>query len=419
MDAYLASSITDEPAQVPDIEAALASTESQDVGEQGSRKLRRFGTVLKRQSPPKRLQHRAPRSAASSRSSAATNSTQSSQNSQHSGRSTTSRGRRRGRKRFDSNGAMDSRGHKPGFHCTFCWKTFKNRYEWNRHESSVHVQNRSWVCCLSEITDSCPFCNVPNPSAAHLASHDYFTCTEKPEESRTFYRKDQFFQHIMNTHCRGPPEEDPRVGEPAEPVIGHCLRTLAKAWYKEQSLFQDDDPVLHCGFCGQRFREWTHRSEHIAGHYTEARDDENYYGERDWWPQRLPALVMDTSVGHSGQSSLCLICLRYLPSPATHGLRVAWSCSFLRNYRSVLEKGKFSDCCLLCDQVTGIKDFLLHCEAAHRYRECKQEIYHSRKQMIEHLKDFHGAKTVGSPLFCRPLLSQYSGYVCAADPGFS
>lgn len=418
LDAYLASSITDEPAQLSQIEAALASTDNLDPVDQGSRR-RQLGKLFTHQYRSKHLQRRDPQSVASSRSSVATASTISSLSSYRSDMSSASRGRRRGRKRFAaSTKPSDVDAPKHGFYCTFCWKSFKNKYEWKRHESTVHIPHHSWVCCLSRspVVGSCPFCGIPNPSFAHIESHDYLTCLEKPEESRTFYRKDQFFKHIINTHCRGRPEDDNGAMEPTEPASEQWLQLLSAAWYKKMPPLRDDDPNLHCGFCGLWFHEWSHRCEHIAEHYAKTQGIKGSYGKLDWWPERKPAFT--TTGRYPGQ---CLVCANSLASPSSHFLRTAWSCSFLRSHLSILEDyAPGLQRCMLCHWIMEAEDAEFHHET-HRHRGCKQEIFHSCEHMIEHLNDFHNAKLDNDQFWCfgESVRIRYSGYICAADPGFA
>ena len=99
---------------------------------------------------------------------------------------------------------LDSGGGQRLFQCTFCTDRFKSKYDWSRHEKSLHLSLEKWICApLGEIiTDvatggtKCVYCDTLNPSAEHLATHNHSTCADKGNESRTFYRKDHLRQHL-------------------------------------------------------------------------------------------------------------------------------------------------------------------------------------------------------------------------------
>ena len=83
------------------------------------------------------------------------------------------------------------------FQCTFCTDTFKSKYDWTRHEKSLHLSLEKWICApLGDvITDpstgqrKCVFCDELSPTEEHLQTHNYRACEEKGLEARTFYRK--------------------------------------------------------------------------------------------------------------------------------------------------------------------------------------------------------------------------------------
>jgi uncharacterized C2H2 Zn-finger protein len=88
--------------------------------------------------------------------------------------------------------------------CTFCTDRFKNKYDWSRHEKTLHLSLEKWICApLGEVIidkatgkRKCVYCDALEPSAAHLATHNHSCCEEKGVESRTFYRKDHLRQHL-------------------------------------------------------------------------------------------------------------------------------------------------------------------------------------------------------------------------------
>jgi hypothetical protein len=63
------------------------------------------------------------------------------------------------------------------FHCTFCLQSFGKKYDWLRHEQSVHLSGlNSWICgvplspnsplviwCFAQNTQECVFCGRGSP----------------------------------------------------------------------------------------------------------------------------------------------------------------------------------------------------------------------------------------------------------------
>jgi len=93
---------------------------------------------------------------------------------------------------------------KKTFRCIFCRKPLKNCYEWKRHEAT-HVTATKWTCMPENSAlrqDSCAFCHLDSPSAAHLAKHNVEACLEKPIVARIFSRKDHLKQHVEQVHLR-------------------------------------------------------------------------------------------------------------------------------------------------------------------------------------------------------------------------
>jgi uncharacterized Zn-finger protein len=90
------------------------------------------------------------------------------------------------------------------FQCTFCTESFKAKYDWLRHEKSLHLSMEKWICAplgtIIKDTKSgkskCVYCDALEPSEEHLARHNHTACAEKSTESRTFYRKDHLRQHM-------------------------------------------------------------------------------------------------------------------------------------------------------------------------------------------------------------------------------
>jgi hypothetical protein len=172
------------------------------------------------------------------------------------------------------------------YFCTFCEQQFKTPYEWTRHEEALHVHRTTWVCCspLDTGLAKCPFCIVTNPDASHLMTHDYFSCSSKPEEERTFFRRDHFVQHIHNVHLRGSKHPDRELG--CFKNSGHGCNALIEQWRYPAAPLPLHDPKLNCGFCGVWMKTWEERRQHVSDHFKTSDHDRS-----SWWPDRLPPIL--------------------------------------------------------------------------------------------------------------------------------
>lgn len=134
------------------------------------------------------------------------------------------------------------------FACTFCPDTFKTKYDWARHEKSIHLDIDVWTCApkdgiiLSPSADEirCVYCNHPNPTPQHLQEHNHQACIHT---SRTFSRKDHLVQHLRVTHR---------------------LKTIPDltSWREDLRAF-----TCRCGFCGSTLNSWQERVDHLAVHF--------------------------------------------------------------------------------------------------------------------------------------------------------
>jgi hypothetical protein len=137
------------------------------------------------------------------------------------------------------------------FQCTFCTDTFRTKYDWTRHEKSLHLSLEKWICVpegpiiTNPLTHEsrCAYCDAPDPDPAHLETHNHKACDEKGLDSRTFYRKDHLRQHLRLMH-------------------GCELRPAMAAWRSTA-----DQINSRCGFCSQRFATWSDRTEHLVAHF--------------------------------------------------------------------------------------------------------------------------------------------------------
>ncbi|KAK3706633.1 hypothetical protein LTR37_012642 [Vermiconidia calcicola] len=127
--------------------------------------------------------------------------------------------RRRRRRPAQSAVRKDGDEKKRIFQCTFCTDTFKSKYDWTRHEKSLHLSLEKWIC-------------------APLGQ-----CEEKGFDARTFYRKDHLRQHMRLMH--------------------NCEMTAFMDTWKSTAVNINS----RCGFCAERFTVWQERVDHLTAHF--------------------------------------------------------------------------------------------------------------------------------------------------------
>jgi hypothetical protein len=189
-----------------------------------------------------------------------------SDNSAHSNQSGTSQSRRR--RVTKPRGAAKNKI-KPKdtanriFKCTFCCDDFKNKYDWARHEKSLHLNLEEWVCTrqggsvVLPLTGRvhCAYCSALDPTHQHLESHNYSACQGEQTTPRTFRRKDHLVQHLRLVH-----------GLETLPLIDDWKVASA--------------PVLsRCGFCETALNSWDDRTDHIAAHFRSGKTMADWLGD--------------------------------------------------------------------------------------------------------------------------------------------
>ena len=159
--------------------------------------------------------------------------------------------RRRRRRNLTTHARPPTEDKKRIFQCTFCTDTFKSKYDWTRHEKSLHLSLEKWICApigpvIVDKTDgskTCVYCNEQNVSAEHGEVHNHSACEEKGFDARTFYRKDHLRQHLRLMH-------------------GCEMQPSMEAWKSVASNINS-----RCGFCAQRFTVWQDRVDHLTAHF--------------------------------------------------------------------------------------------------------------------------------------------------------
>ncbi|KAL1953608.1 hypothetical protein VTO42DRAFT_2555 [Malbranchea cinnamomea] len=161
---------------------------------------------------------------------------------------TRERRRRRHKSTVGLNPFQKSRGSRP-YQCTFCTDTFATKYDWQRHEKSLHLALDQWICApqggviQADGELFCAFCRHPNPDEDHLESHNYSTCQEKTIQERTFYRKDHLNQHLRLMHSV-------KLGAWMDPWRSTITQVKSR-----------------CGFCSATLTTWKERVDHLAVHF--------------------------------------------------------------------------------------------------------------------------------------------------------
>lgn len=158
------------------------------------------------------------------------------------------------------------------FQCTFCGKSYKKKYDWVRHERSIHLPGLdSWICSVPVSPDQphliwlvndsgprCIFCGTSSPTDEHMQSHEFDACASRPISERKFTRKDHVWQHLKKFHrCR-----------------------YWDGWKPNLNLLHDRQDVVqsHCGFCQTTLNSWEDRVEHLTLHFRAGLTMESWVG---------------------------------------------------------------------------------------------------------------------------------------------
>jgi hypothetical protein len=155
------------------------------------------------------------------------------------------------------------------FKCTFCCDDFRVRYDWARHERSLHLNMEEWICTpyggsvVLPLTGRvhCAYCSALDPTHHHLDSHNYSACADGHSTPRTFRRKDHLVQHLR---------------------LVHYLDTLP--------LIDDwkiaSAPVTsRCGFCDATLWTWDERTDHLAAHFRSGKTMVDWRGDHGFHPE--------------------------------------------------------------------------------------------------------------------------------------
>ncbi|BCR85326.1 uncharacterized protein ACHE_20784S [Aspergillus chevalieri] len=177
------------------------------------------------------------------------------------------------------------------FCCTFCCDTFKSKYDWARHEKSLHLNPEAWYCAphgstvFSIVTGRkhCAFCSALDPSPEHLEFHSHNSCRDDSNKPRSFRRKDHLVQHLRLFHRLEamPLLDDWKIGESAV--------------------------SSRCGFCEHLMNNWDERVDHIAEHFRKGSTMRDWRGEHGFPPEiaeRVTNALPPYLIGSESQSMI-------------------------------------------------------------------------------------------------------------------
>jgi hypothetical protein len=255
LERWEASPPDNEPARLSDIANAVAHSDMRSSGSSGSRGRNGIESsagsssfsVAKAPSITSLETGRSDSQLSSGSFSAASSRSLGSRNSYKSG----SGSRREARRRARAHPHAATVTARP-FLCTFCTDSFRTKFDWMRHEKSLHLNLDKYICApLGAIITSpstgeatCVYCGQTNPDADHLDVHNYRECGDKTVAARTFYRKDHLAQHLRLVHgCKLAPD-------------------VMDSWKSEAACIRS-----RCGFCGEKFVAWADRCDHLAKHF--------------------------------------------------------------------------------------------------------------------------------------------------------
>ncbi|KAL2687918.1 hypothetical protein Neosp_005488 [[Neocosmospora] mangrovei] len=161
------------------------------------------------------------------------------------------------------------------FQCTFCTDRFKTKFDWARHEKTLHLSLETWTCpgTTSEelqhrvsSTPVCLFCDSKDTSADHYALHKPTACAsvfDKTGARRLFFRKDHLRQHLRVAHD-----------------VQEISKTIQADWRSETT-----DLRSRCGFCNATFTTWDERVTHLVQEFRDGAEMRDWEGSRGFDPE--------------------------------------------------------------------------------------------------------------------------------------
>lgn len=156
------------------------------------------------------------------------------------------------------------------FQCTFCTDRFKTKFDWVRHEKTLHLSLETWTCPgasaeevrkLASSSQLCAFCDSSDTSMVHYALHKPTACApvfDNPSSRRIFSRKDHLRQHLRVAHN-----------------VHDISNTIQQHWRSEMINLRS-----RCGFCNATFTRWDERVNHLVQEFHNGAEMKNWRGPR-------------------------------------------------------------------------------------------------------------------------------------------
>lgn len=154
------------------------------------------------------------------------------------------------------------------FKCTFCSDSFRTKFDWARHEKTIHLNLEAWVCApeggLHSITAAgrgiCVYCGAQDQTLDHLNIHKFTACHCRAWQARCFTRKDHLVQHLKTMH------------------------KISTVPFIENWKITRDDVPSRCGFCGEQLQTWSSRARHLTAHFRSGLTMESWNGDHGFPP---------------------------------------------------------------------------------------------------------------------------------------
>lgn len=166
-----------------------------------------------------------------------------------------------------------------------------SRYDWARHEKSLHLNPEAWYCAPRGTTvfsiatgrKHCAFCSALDPNPEHLEFHSHKYCRDDSGKPHCFRRKDHLVQHLRLFHRLEamPLLDDWKIGECAVPS--------------------------RCGFCEHSMNTWDDRVDYLAGHFRKGATMRDWRGEHGFPPEiaeRVTNALPPYLIGSESQSMI-------------------------------------------------------------------------------------------------------------------
>ena len=156
------------------------------------------------------------------------------------------------------------------FQCTFCTDRFKTKFDWARHEKTLHLSLETWTCPGSSANEvqnlmssqpRCVFCDSADRSAEHYAIHNPTACAPVFGElgaRRVFSRKDHLQQHLRVAHS-----------------VDFVSATIQQQWKSDVTHLRS-----RCGFCDATFTTWEDRVTHLVQEFRNGAEMRDWKGSR-------------------------------------------------------------------------------------------------------------------------------------------